>query len=270
MKLVCVFFLLSLFLSLDAQTTDWAQYLLSTSAPVFNQDEKLDVQESTVGQEKNLKVALLMSAVIPGSGQYYAKSYWKAAGFLALEAVAWSIYVSGNKNGKKIEDEFHNYAQSHWSESDYWKWISYHSGIAYNEENMEALREWEHGEFSHGLHREKDQQYFEMIGKYHQFNWGWDDFREGRTIDITHEQMTATKMVSDNRYHYESRRNASNDAFKNATTGATIALFNHLLCAVDAAWTTSRYNKKIQTTVRLEPFYYCDHVESLLTLRVNW
>ncbi len=141
---------------------------------------------------------------------------------------------------------------------------------------MEALREWERQSFSHALHREKDQQYYEMIGKYHQFSWGWDDFRTDpeNSIAMTDKQITQryneTGKLNPNRYYYETRRNASNDAYKRATTGATVAVINHLLSAADAAWTTTKYNRKIDVSLRLEPIYLAQETQTVLTLRVNW
>jgi hypothetical protein len=231
---------------------------------------------TSVMQSKNPKLALAMSAVIPGSGQVYAKSYIKAAAFLGIEVASWAIYFKQTNEGKRIEDEFHIYANSHWSEPDYWRWIAHQAGIEYNPDDLDPLREWEHANFSHGLHREKDQQYFEMIGKYHQFSWGWDDFRSDpeNNIAMTDAEITEryneTGKINPNRYYYESRRDASNDAFKKATTATTIAIINHLLSAVDAAWTTTQYNKRIEIGLRLEPIQYAYEARTALTLRVNW
>ncbi len=254
---------------------DLQQMMRETSAPLFVQDE-LDENPSTsvAVKQKNPKAAFFMSALVPGSGQVYAKSYLKAAAFVAVEATAWVLHANYRDQGKQIEDEFHNYANTHWSEPDYWKWIAHQSGLEYNPNNLEPLRDWEHQHFSHGLHRDKDQQYYEMIGKYHQFSWGWDDFRENHDISITTGEVTAryneTGELNPNRAHYESRRDASNDALKNATTATTFALINHLLSAVDAAWTTSRYNKRVTMSLRLEPMYYAYQTNTALTLRVNW
>lgn len=254
---------------------DWQTFMNQNTRPLLNlQDQQADdpalQSASPEPRAKNLKAALLMSAVLPGSGQVYAKSYYKAAAFLAVEVAAWTLYSSYTGKGNDITNEFHNFADSHWSEQEYFKWIAQQSGIAYDVANMEKLREWEHGQFSHGLNRQKDQQYFEMIGKYHQFNYGWDDFRNDHPITITHSEMTSNYIVSKNRYYYEGRRNASNDAYKTATTGVTVVLLNHILSAIDAAWTTSLYNRRINTTLRLEPIYYAYEPQTALTLRVTW
>ena len=257
---------------LSVSAEDWQKFMLENSGPMLS---STNAGESAMTvAKKNPKAAFLFSATVPGAGQVYAKSYIKAAVFLAVEAAAWTFYVAKTNDGHDIEDEFHAYADEHWSETEYWRWISHHSGIAFSEENMEALRSWEGQSFSHGLHRDKDQQYFEMIGKYHQFSWGWDDFREDNSITATDEEIThqynLTKELNENRRYYETRRNASNDAFKKATTGATIAVMNHLLSAIDAAWTTTKYNRRVDVSLHVEPIYFAQEIQTVLTLQVNW
>ena len=265
------YFVIGIALSISAFAEDWQKFMLENSAPMLLPDVG-DASASFNG--KNPKAAFLLSAVVPGAGQAYSKSYIKAAAFLAVEAASWTFYAAKTNEGKRIEDEFHAYAEAHWSEAEYWRWIAQQSGIAYDHENLEALREWEHQAFSHGLHREKDQQYYEMIGKYHQFSWGWDDFRKDNSITVTDEEITAhyneTGELNPNRLYYEKRRDASNDAFKLATTGATIAVFNHLLSAIDAAWTTTKYNRRIDMSLRLEPIYFAQEMQTVLTLQMTW
>ena len=205
---------------------------------------------------KSKTLAILLSAAVPGAGEIYCGSYIKGIGFLAVETLCWVAYAHYDKEGNNIEDEFHAFADTHWNEDNYWNWISTESGINITDE--EALRAWEQEHYSHGLHREKDQQYYEMIGKYDQFNIGWDD--------------TETPFARDSqrRDFYETRRDASNKAFKKASTGQMIALGNHLLSALDAAWTVNKYNKRvIRTSMRITPSRYFEDTP-MLTLRVTW
>ena len=264
----------SLMVAAAASATDWQQFSLDTQHPTLalNQQDADSVikSTSTVVQKKSAKAAVFMSALVPGAGQIYAKSWLKGAAFIALEAAAWTFYAINTQEGNEIRDEFHAYANEHWSETAYFQWLSYHSGIEYTQANVDALRDWEHNHFSHGLHVNKDQQYYEMIGKYHQFNWGWDDFREEYDISMTHNEMTVDFLVSENRYYYESRRDAHNEALKRATTFTTLAMLNHILSAVDAAWTTHKYNQQVTLGLRVEPMQYDRSIETALTLRVNW
>jgi hypothetical protein len=217
---------------------------------------------------KSAGKGFVFSAVLPGAGQLYAGSYLKAALFIAVEATAWYMYAHYNQEGNDLEDQFHTYADAHWSEPDYWKWISQHSGITYSEENMEALRDWEHEHFSHGLHRQKDQQYYEMIGKYDQFNAAWDDAGIG-LLDQAWD--TSNPDRSENRLYYEDLRDESNQAFKKATTGATIALINHIISAADASYTIYRHNQKeLKTALYLQQKRINHQDFPLVTLELSW
>ncbi len=174
---------------------------------------------------------------------------------------------SYNSDGNKIEDEYEAYANTHWSESKYWDWIAHRSGLA--RDNLDALREYERQAFSHGLHVEKDQQYYEMIGKYDQFNYGWDDI----AADLIGQTEIAywRKNPSQLRLYYETRRDASNRAFKHATTSITAVMLNHLVSSIDAVWTVSRHNRTVaEARLYFEPRQMDQQRYTALTLRMNW
>lgn len=254
--------------------TNWQKFILNSPntgmlAVTQQQTENEGPNQSSqakVEHLKSVKKAFLISAILPGTGELYSGSYFKAAAFIAIEIGAWTTYSMYYGKGKDIESEFHDYADQHWIEDEYWDYISQQSGI--NRNDMEALRDWEQGEFSHGLHREKDQQYYEMIGKYDQFNYGWDDTDKG-----LRDPEWDISMRSKNRLYYEDRRDASNKAFKAATWGTMIALVNHALSAVDAAWTAHQHNKTVlHTSIRMQPQKYGYEVEFIPTfsLSIDW
>ena len=227
-----------------------------------------DADADGLGQ-KNVKAALFMSAAVPGAGQAYAGSWLKAALFIAVETAGWTMYGIYNDKGKDIRTEFHNYAHTHWSEPEYWKWVAHQAGLEFNPDDLAPLREWEHEHFSHGLHEEKDQQYYEMIGKYHQFNYGWDDFREQYPINMSHQELN--NIETENRHTYESKRNDANRAFRTATSGITAVMLNHILSAADAAWTVHTLNNRsTKLSLRAEPLYFDQNLQTVLSLRVNW
>jgi hypothetical protein len=220
-----------------------------------------------IDDTKSPRTAILLSAVIPGGGQLYSGSYWKAAAFIALEAAAWTFYVTKRQEGYDLEEDFEAFADEHWSEDTYWEYISLQSGIEYTPETLEQLRAWERENFSHGLHRNKDQQYYEMIGKYHQFNVGWEDANPN--IGLLDEEWNLS-YVSDKRLDYEYMQKESNDAFQMATLAASVALVNHVLSAVDAGFTVKRHNDKLSVTPSIEPLYVHNSVQPVFSLRVHW
>ena len=147
----------------------------------------------------------LYSAILPGAGQFYTKSYWQSAAFLSVEVMSWILYVMNENKGDRQTEDFQKYADEHWSVVDYVKWIERYysseaSSFAFYKQNTNTLPPWEQidweqlnaceqriGElkdsqgnmiktgFSHHLPQRPEQQYYELIGKYPQYGGGWDD-----------------------------------------------------------------------------------------------
>jgi hypothetical protein len=255
----------------------WQNFMLSSPSHQFAWIAPQDaVQDTTVadsledeGEEeyidyKSPKKAFFLSALVPGAGQVYNNTYLKAAAFLAVEAAAWTMYMQYDKKGKDLDTEFRAYADQHWSENEYWDYIAKFSGLSRND--VEALRSWEQTHFSHGLHREKDQQYYEMIGKYDQFNYGWDDSDVGLL-----DEGWKTSLRSKNRLDYEDQRHDSNASFKTATTMSTIAIVNHIVSGLEAAWYASAYNRaQYSAQLRLEPRHMDGRPYTALSLNLTW
>lgn len=206
---------------------------------------------------KSIAKAILFSTAIPGMGEFYSGSYLKGIIFLAIEAAAWPGYFHFHNRGEDIEAAFERYAIQNWDPDAYWDWISERSGISRTD--MDALREFERDHFSHFLPEEKNQQYYENIGKYDQFNIGWVDTENG------------DKRDSELREKYTLMRKDANDNFKRATNMATILLFNHVFSALDAAWTTNRHNKQIiSASLKMKSMQYGNEILPALALRVSW
>jgi hypothetical protein len=66
-------------------------------------------------------------------------------------------------------------------------------------------------------------------------------------------------------------RAKSNDLYAMARTGTTIAMINHLLSAIDAAWSAKLHNNRLlKTSMRIEQIHYVDHVVPVFSLKFNW
>ena len=201
------------------------------------------------------KKVLLFSAIIPGAGELYCGSYLKSALFFGIEVGAWVMYASYNKKGNEKEDEYEAYADENWKRS---KWESWFEGLTDEEQNV----------FSHELPETKTQQYYEMIGKYNQFLVGW----EGVPLDLTSTEIQDPANTSPLREGYMDMRAESNRLFKRATSGIYIAMFNHVLSAIDAAWTAKRHNSElvIETSLRIDNKYFNHENHPMLSLRLKW
>ncbi|MGB9586423.1 MAG: hypothetical protein ACPL7A_03265, partial [Anaerolineales bacterium] len=110
---------------------------------------------------RSVPKALLFSLVVPGAGEFYCKSYLKAGIMLGFEAAFWVMYFTYDRKGDNKTKEFEAFADEHWKKDLYLAWLS----IA----DTTEVPPVEH------LPETKDQQYYEMIGKYNWFLPGWDD-----------------------------------------------------------------------------------------------
>lgn len=202
-------------------------YLADAGEPIETQDA-MDVYAF---KGKSLKRAFLYSLIIPGSGEFYAHSRIKAVAFFGMDVALWGLYFNYHNKGKDKEKEYIKFADAHWFKDDYTQWLIDSLNIDSDTTRYynAVTQEWTY--LSHHLPDTKTQQYYEMIGKYEQFRWGWEDYS-----DIT--------KTSEFRNTYVIMRKDSNDWLKKAKNAAAISIANHILSAFDAAWSVRKYNKK--------------------------
>lgn len=207
-------------------------------------------------KEKSPILAAVLSGVLPGAGEFYGKSYLKAAIFFGAEALLWGGYAYFRIKGDNKTEDFQAYANTNWSIKRYGQWLKDQnfasvSGIDTNTNNLEELRRQiniaesdPRNNFSHTLPELYSQQYYEVIGKYQPYVAGWSDAIRDGTWYITKSnyQTTHTPMFDD----YAVQRQDANHFYNIATTSAIIVIVNHLLSAADAAWTVSLYNKELK------------------------
>ena len=197
---------------------------------------------------KSTKRGFLYSLILPGAGEFYAGSKIKAVLFVGLEAAFWTGYFTNHKKGKDKEDQYLNFANAHWdvyaySDSLINRYADFTidsathividtPGVYYNPSvpgDSIVISHSIYLELGQGLN--KDQQYYEMIGKYDQFRFGWDDY-DGSVVETVH------------RGFYLDLRHDSNSLLDKANRYVMISLANHLLSAFDAAIAVRHYNRK--------------------------
>jgi len=107
-----------------------------------------------------------------------------------------------------------------------------------------AIGKW----YSHTLPLHGEQQYYELIGKYPQFNQGWDD--------ATNPNFTYGDLISGNFKFYSEMRGLANNYYYKAKTAASVIIVNHVLSAVDAYFNARSINLKTESKVvsRQSPF----------------
>ena len=227
-------------------------------------------------QHQNPFYNSLFSLVIPGTGQYHSERYTKAAIFLGAEVALIAYAFISENNGDKKTEEFQKYAEAHWSAERYARWIEAYgkadygpTSITFTESDFAAIRNnhdyskinaWEQGShsegFSHQLPRYKEQQYYELIGKYHQFKFGWDQYPDTDNNGIP----DSDNKQYDNYFSAEAQVNAyaaerakANDYYYAASFAASVIVINHVLSALDAYVSTKSFNNEVSATLGLKP-----------------
>ncbi len=222
-----------------------------------------------VSPRRSPLIAGLLSAAVPGLGQSYADDWSisiRSVAFFAVEAGLWYAAISNNNKGDSQTEVFQRYADEHWDVTRYAGWIEANIGGLNNEVNTSGmitstdplLAPWERvnwtrinevedgiGQktgtgFTHRLPHRPEQQYYELIGKYAQFGGGWDD-----APGFTPQDLLASN-VSPRFLEYSLMRGRANDLYSNATTASYLIVANHIISALEAAWSTSRANKGLE------------------------
>ncbi|MBD3169848.1 MAG: hypothetical protein GF307_10225 [candidate division Zixibacteria bacterium] len=211
------------------------------SANYFQEGEE-DVFEGDIYEykKKSTTRAFFYSLVIPGAGQFYAGSKIKPYIFFGLDVGLWTATILYNKKGKDTEDEFRDYADQHYIRNYYDDWWNH----------VIQTDPGDTSRYSHRLPQEKDHEYYENIGKYDQFRWGWDDYLP-EWADVgkwNSPQADSSKyFITPHRDEYLQIRKDANDYFDRSTTFLVIAMANHVVSAFDAAFTAKRYNNKLMS-----------------------
>ena len=301
------FLALTIFLNLQAGNTNYhgsfrlnsikqTNVSLTTKFSLLHSPLPVAVQQKTMELEKKKSgaKAAFLSAALPGAGEFYAGSYWKAAFFAALEIGFWTANYVYNKKGDDEDARMRKFGDQHWDEQVYWSYV-YQKAV--------EQKEWTGGElaghyddqgrfvldqltddvkrklynlqprigFTHSLPLTRTQQYYEMIYKYlHQFGVGWDDVGTYWGDPYFYDNPNNLGKLSPHIATYRQMRDRSNHFYDVATTMVNLVLVNHLLSAFDAAWTVKKYNMRLSQAVRLHYDYWSSTPLLTYGLNVAW
>ena len=211
---------------------------------------------------KSSKRAFLLSALVPGLGEWYVGSKKRGLIFFGAEAALVGMWAAWKGKGNDLEEEFRAVADEHWDPEEYIAWrestISNNSSITHalpcssevRDVYIPARREWKDQQQTSGLGSaafggcapSQIQQYYELIGKYDQFIAGWEedlkrvrsDGSIGNSVEWT-EVDSVENFHSERRLRYEDQRDESNRFLKRASTISGVILINHVISAIDAA-----------------------------------
>ncbi len=231
-------------------------------------DPSLNGQEEGIApqvtQRKSPWLAAGFSIIVPGAGEFYSESYLRSAVFLAAEAALWALAYTYEQKGNHQTDYFQNFANVHWNVVKYAQYAQDHlnppngpynwliPGTAgdppWMRINWPELNRMESdiggtasgSYYSHQLPAYNTQSYYELIGKYPQFNQGWDDsppsFAYGNPL--TPELL-----------YYSGQRGLANTYYVRSSLYVGITVVNHVVSAIDAVLTAGSYNRGLHASV---------------------
>jgi hypothetical protein len=169
-----------------------------------------------------------LSAVIPGLGEAvtgHKRGYF----FIAADAASWYSVKHFDDEGNEKEDEYEAFALAHWSEEEWTAslaagemndYFGYPAGSTPEDVPLYVSRE------------EDEREWFENLGKWDVFYWGWDDGFPSGFLPEDFDPMYQTP----NRKEYVAMRGESNDAFSNRDKFLTLNLITRVISVLDVAY----------------------------------
>ncbi len=217
---------------------------------------------------------MLMSLVIPGSGQFYNRDSWMKIGAMAgVEIASLVAYGSLLKKANKLQADYENFADENWTLAD---WVRNTNNppdsrfLEYNDFRIDGTHSLllhltgsllnDYNEFvasdSLLIHPDwasnpnvsvvRDRDFYENIGKYDQFVGGWSDFTTDWLIEEKDVGGDSIEIIlsTKKKDKYVEMRYENNSFLKMANYAMTATLFNHVWSAIDAVIVANRRNKE--------------------------
>lgn len=220
-----------------------------------------DTDTSVLGVEEKFPArGLILSLVLPGAGQWYAGSKWKAVMFAGVELAGLAVRHQFVQRGEEFRVDFERFADEHWFLKDWMVYTNslrafdetkysdvmisgtHHIRIIMPDDSIVTSDTLESLVYDERMKSIRNSEFYENIGKYDQFVAGWDDtgLRNGGQSwwDLEKDTGDSTEWIvmTKNKKSYLKLRKDHNTALKWAGYVVSAIMFNHIVSAVDAFW----------------------------------
>ena len=264
--------------------------VLSTSFFFLEQDS-LPAATEMVEPEDSLVVyparPMLYSLILPGAGQWYNKSpAWKIGLFAGIEAASIFSGLQWKKKAEDIRLQYEIFADQNW-DLETWVFNTLNTPIGNyadvhingthkltlvlsgslavqygNYVSSDSLENNAHWVYTNEVSVLRDRDFYENIGKYDQFVGGWIDCyglaNNQLWFEVEKDVGDSTEIIisTPNKEDYVNQRGRSNDYLNMAKYAVSAVMFNHVISALEAVWSTQIRNRpkkerKVQTNVGL-------------------
>jgi hypothetical protein len=233
---------------------------LPVSPPAFAGRHAAPVQPKTLGSGR-ATIAIISSAIIPGAGEAILYSASREIGtlvrapvFLTFDILFWYGYHTNHTDGKDVKQQYMDFADAHWTEA---RFLAQHpccvdvggceSWQEYNELGASGRCSAETQNFFLYTPRELDvEEYYENLGKYNAFVYGWDDW------------TGQADFWTPNRTFYWNLRSESDKYLLRGDQFIMLLIVNRVVSVIDTAWLAYRMRKAAPThdtgwSIELEP-----------------
>ncbi len=194
---------------------------------------------------RNIGLAMLSSVIIPGMGELYVATgsnklshYIRTPIFIGLDIFFWYSYRDNYDKGKEIKAEYERFGDEHWSEERFLLQHPYCDGIG-GCDSWQQYNEDAKGDYYYFVYIPKEldhEEYYENMGKYDAFSFGWDDWNGD------YENVEAW---TPNRTSYWAMRTESDDYLLTADRYVMALILNRVVSMLDAGYLAYRYNKGV-------------------------
>ena len=264
--------------------------VLSTSFFFLDQDS-LPAATEMVEPEDSLVVyparPMLYSLILPGAGQWYNKSpAWKIGLFAGIEAASIFSGLQWKKKAEDIRLQYEIFADQNW-DLETWVFNTLNTPIGNyadvhingthkltlvlsgslavqygNYVSSDSLENNAHWVYTNEVSVLRDRDFYENIGKYDQFVGGWIDCyglaNNQLWFEVEKDVGDSTEIIisTPNKEDYVNQRGRSNGYLNMAKYAVSAVMFNHVISALEAVWSTQIRNRtkkerKVQTNVGL-------------------
>ena len=261
------------------------------SSYYFFQDSLIDDSINQILTDDTLIVyparPMLYSLIFPGLGQWYNKSpLWKISLFSGIEIASIASAVQWMNKADDIRVNYELFADDNW-DLETWVYNTLSTPIGnYADVHIDgthkltlklsgalaeqfgtfvtsdSLEDNAHWVYSGEVAVLRDRDFYENIGKYDQFVGGWTDCYDQANSQLWFEvykdvgDSVETIITTPNKEDYVSQRAKSNDYLNMAKFAISAMMFNHVVSAMDAIWSTQNKNrpkksKELKTDVGL-------------------
>jgi hypothetical protein len=206
------------------------------------------------GRKKRIAVSMMASALLPGLGHAYLYNksrdnsiLYRIPIYIAAEGYFWYGYFHNHNKGNDIKDQYRCYADQHWSLSRFLKQHPCCSSIdsceSWQEYNDYCSDQCGGGDCIYFLftpRSEDEEEYYENIGKYKAFVYGWDDWEKAQTSSSEEWKWNP------HRNYYWQLRSDSDHYLLRGDHFLMLLIVNRVVSMLDAGWLAYRMGTEDQ------------------------